>query len=114
MVFLASAEMMKAVTGLHRAWLASLEAVIGLPKALLASLEVCFHELAKADLSKEIFLYLRTQRGLVYLIERSCLNFLVNFNDQHLSSRPEGLFIALRHYFLIGGESTPQRSLVLR
>ena len=35
---------------------------------------------------------------------------LIKLNDQHLNSGPESLIIALRQYFLVGGESVPHRS----
>ena len=38
---------------------------------------------------------------------------LVKLNDQHFSSRPEGLIVALQHYFLIGREIFPSRVAIL-
>ena len=34
----------------------------------------------------------------------------VKVNDQHVSGRPEGLIVMLRHSLLFSGESIPQRS----
>ena len=59
----------------HGACLASLEAAIGLQRDLLVSIETCFQELAKRVLAMEIFLCLRTHRGRVLPMERSCSNF---------------------------------------
>ena len=78
----------------------TVETAIGSPRALLALPEIYFQELAKGDLG-DLHVLVRTKMACTAHREKLLELLLIKLNEQHLSSRPEGLIVALRHDFLI-------------